>query len=366
MSHELITPLNSILGFSQLLQYDNEKEDKLLYAKSIIRSGKYLLNLINDTLDYNTINAGVLLISPEIVNAFAIIFEIFLDMQVLAQDNNITMELKCDQYKHINIFVDRQRYKQIIINLISNAIKYNKKSGNIEIIGRIKNNLFFIDVKDTGIGISIENFKKIGIPFERFGNKMSKIPGTGLGLSITKIITEIMNGIFEIKSIIGEGSIFSVGFNMSESTTINEQLTCHKQNEVNIDELCINRNYKGKICYIEDNEFNLLLMDKIINKYFINANYSFLQNGKDGFTVMYENTPDILLLDLNISDIDGIEILRSIKNTSKFANIKIIVISADISKNIEKKCLNLGANYYMPKPLIIPDFISLMNKIINN
>lgn len=358
VSHELRTPMNAILGFAQLLKYDDNKANAETYTRSIIRSGKYLLNLINDTLDYNKIQEGVLSVSLESVNVFKIIFEVFSDMQTLANDNDVTLWMDCEKHKHINIFVDKQRYKQILINLVSNGIKYNKKGGMVELKSEIKDGLFYMNICDTGHGISEENLQNIGTPFERFGMENSNIQGTGLGLSITKMICGMMNGKLKVKSTIGKGSVFSVGFTID---------TSKRQEELdNYDEcieISINDKFNGNILYAEDNEFNLMLMDSIINKNYPNANYKYIQDGYQAFNYIKQTLPDIVLLDINIPGMSGLEILKTMRNISQFDKCKIIMISADVTENIERKSLIMGANGYFSKPLDILLFVTELNKL---
>lgn len=359
VSHELRTPMNAILGFAQLLKYDDNRKNAVTYTRSIIRSGKFLLNLINDTLDYNKIHEGVLTVSLESVNVFKIIFEVFSDMQVIANESNITLWMNCEKHKNINIFVDKQRYKQILINLISNGIKYNKKGGMVEINSRIKDGLFFVDVCDTGIGISEENIQKIGTPFERFGMENSNIQGTGLGLSIAKLICNMMNGKFDIKSTDGKGSIFSIGFTV-DNNIVSPKFDEDEENQI----VTYNDKFDSSILYVEDNEFNLLLMDSIIKKNFPNAKYKYIQDGYQGYNYIKDNMPNIVLLDINIPGMTGLEILKTMRNNKIYDKCKIIMISADVMDNIEKKCINMGANCYLSKPLDIANFTMELDKLI--
>jgi len=267
--------------------------------------------------------------------------------------------MKCEKYKKVNIYVDQQRYKQILINLISNAIKYNKCGGQVQIQSRIENNMLIIDVVDTGIGISKENLEKIGIPFERLGKEASNIQGSGLGISIVKMLTTIMNGYFHIESEVGKGSVFSIGFTISNDLK-SENSPLNNKNE-QMDEIVVS-SFAGKIVYVEDNEFNLMLMDKVMKRYFPKAQYTFKQDGIEGLNIIRETMPDIALLDINLSSMNGLDILRTIRGSN--LNVKVMMISADVTENIEKKCLNLGADGYISKPLAIPVFAKKMNELI--
>lgn len=359
VSHELRTPMNAILGFAQLLLFDDDKSNTETYTKSILRSGRYLLGLINDTLDYNKIQEGVLSVSLECINPFNIIMEVYHDMQSLSNNNNVKLWTNCEKYKNVNIYADKQRYKQILINLISNAIKYNKKHGSVEITCSIERGFFYTHITDTGKGISKQDIEKLGTPFERFGLENSEIEGTGLGLSITKMLCELMSGYFKVKSELGKGSIFSVGFTISDKQPININNEEFESVQINV-----NTKFKGKILYVEDNEFNLILMNNIILKNFPNATYKYIQNGNTAYKYIETEKPEIIILDINIPGMNGIEILKTMRNMKKYDNCKIIMVSADITENIENKCFIIGANGYYSKPLNILKFVNGLNKLI--
>ena len=360
VSHELRTPLNSILGFSQLLLLSNSNiTKKEMYIKNIMKSGKFLLQLINDVLDLNRIDQGLLFLSPEPVNAYSTICDIYQDMLPIAQENDVTIFLNLNEVKNINIFVDNQRFKQICLNLISNAIKYNKPGGQIEIHGSRSNNLFTMSIVDTGIGIKEENIKKLTNPFERLDFEFSSIQGTGLGLNIVKTLCTMMNGTLDITSTFGKGSKFSVSFS---STDKEVESVCEDEMKNIINNKGLQ--FTGNIYYIEDNDFNLLLMKQIIEEYFPKCNYEFSQCGKNGYDHIIQHRPDILLLDINVPGMDGIEILKNIKKLHTIDNMKIVVISADIIQNIEQKTLKSGAHVYLSKPLDIPLFVDHINNLI--
>ena len=230
VSHELRTPLNAILGFSQLIKFDRESKNLDMYITSVIRSGKYLLSLINDTLDIHRLEDDVISFSLEPVNVYSLILEIFSDMQQLAIKNNISIFIKMNHFKGTNIYVDRTRYKQILVNLISNAIKYNKENGQIQLECHKVKDYLFIDVKDTGIGIKKEDINKLGKTFERLNQDSNIIEGTGLGLAIVKLLCNKMNGILNIDSTYGKGSVFSIGFICTDADEI--EITKNKYNDI--------------------------------------------------------------------------------------------------------------------------------------
>ena len=361
ISHELRTPLNAILGFSQLIEIEKDTKNLSSYIKTIIRAGKYLLGLINNILDINNITSTSK-IKCTSVNAYSEIDKICDDMKIMLKSSDVSLITNLKRYKRINIKVNKQKYKQIVINLITNAIKYNKSNGQIIIDGKIINDKFYIMIKDTGIGISQEHLGKICQPFERLGNEASSIEGTGLGLLIVKSLCEKMNGILEIDSVLGEGSVFSVGFDITDNSAKKNK----KLIKYDISKMKINYDYTGKIYYIEDNNFNLYLMGKIIKNNFPNCQYSYENNGLESLKYIEKNKPEIVILDLNIPEMQGIDVLKNIKKNTQLDNIHVIVVTANINEEISNKCYDFGCYAFMTKPYIVPELVKKLNDAISD
>lgn len=358
ISHELRTPLNSILGFSQLISYDKEKKNSELYSKSILRSGKHLLGLINDTLDYNKIQEGMLSVSPEVINPYELLVDIVEDMKNYALENDVKLYMNCDEHKDINIIADNQRYKQIIFNLVSNAIKYNKKNGSVEIKSKNENGMLIVEICDTGIGIENSDICKLWEPFDRLSNEATSIQGTGLGLTITKMLADMMNGVLDVKSEKGKGSVFSIGFISTTKTPVNiAKEYIHTKDD-------IFEEYTGKVIYIEDNTFNVVLMTNIMEFNFPKVQYEYSYDGHNAMKKICETDPDVILLDINLDGCNGIDILKNIRKNNKFSTKKVIMISADVTENIQKKCIQNGADAYLSKPIIIPAFLRTISPFL--
>jgi PAS domain S-box-containing protein len=219
MSHELRTPLNAILGFSQLLNMNPinmtpvQRNDVSLIGKA----GKHLLDLVNEVLDLSSIEKGRMEILQQRVNVDSVLEDVVLLLKSLADKRNIKIVKNFSEDPEQFVFVDIQRFKQVLINLISNAVKYNCENGTIT-IGRYKlpHGKIRIDIEDTGLGIPLESQSEIFEPFNRLGVNLSLIEGTGVGLSITKYLVELMGGTITLESALGEGSCFSVEFNEEE------------------------------------------------------------------------------------------------------------------------------------------------------
>lgn len=354
MSHELRTPLNIILGYAQLLQYTDNKIEINEYIKNIVNSSTFLTGLIRDTLDITRYDFGALTFSIETTNAHEIIMNIYNDMKILSDKNNLTLKID-NNNKYINILVDPLRFNQILNNLVSNAIKYNKKNGKVIIQTRVINSFLYIDIIDTGIGIPKEQFSKIGNMFERLGNNNNiEITGSGLGIAIVKMLTRHMGGFFEFTSEINVGSTFSVGFPIS-----NEEISIIKKtsSEIPILDLIFD------IIYIEDNKFNLKIMSHIVKIYMPKCKLHCCTNGYDGIKLIENIKPKLILLDINIPGMNGPNILNWIYKNLNKNDINVIIISAVSSNTIKNNCISEGVSAFFSKPLNISEFINVIQNL---
>jgi signal transduction histidine kinase/CheY-like chemotaxis protein len=367
MSHELRTPLNAVMGYTQLIKYDNKRVNVEKYAENILSSSNYLLSLINDTLDVSRFEKGTVQFSIEKVRIDYLFSGIINDMTHLANDSNIEISFNIQKYKKLCILTDSQRAKQILINLISNAIKYNKKNGQVNIEITVAEEILKIHVRDTGTGISEENILKIGNMFERFGKEGSNITGTGLGLSITKMLCELLNVSFNVNSIIDEGSTFIIGFPLiffdkNERDDNSEE----SSNDYLVEDTntCETLHDKISIYYIDDNEFNLFFMKSIIEQFIPNCSYGSSQDPIDGLKKIKSMKNDIIILDINMDKKNGLEILKEAKELNNFKYTKFMILTADSSENIKKMCKKTGSDDFMNKPVIIPVFLEKIKNLI--
>ena len=216
MSHELRTPMNAILGFSQLLQFNRDQNlnpDQLENANQIFNAGKHLLELINEVLDLAQIEAGKFQLSYENIPVHESVKELLYLIEPLAQKNNITFVNKISGQAYLFVFADKIKFKQVLLNLITNAIKYNKPEGSVTLTAQtLPDEMIRIIIVDTGIGIPEEALDTIFEPFHRLDPDFSAIEGTGIGLTIAKQLVEMMNGRLSVSSVPGEGTCFTIDF----------------------------------------------------------------------------------------------------------------------------------------------------------
>ncbi len=220
MSHELRTPLNAILGFSQLLEYDQREaltSTQKQKTQEILKAGNHLLELINDILDLARIESGKILLSLEKVNLREVMEESVLLIKPLAQDKGIKIDNQTSSYLDLCVFADRTRLKQVLLNLLSNATKYNQEEGSITLkLKMIEDGKVRVTVSDTGLGIEDSKLNSLFEPFNRLGADSTNVEGTGIGLSITKQLVEMMEGSIFVKSVPKKGSDFTIELPLKE------------------------------------------------------------------------------------------------------------------------------------------------------
>lgn len=364
MSHELRTPMNSILGFGQLLQMSDLTPVQEKGVQHILDSGKHLLNLINEVLDISRIESGRISISVEPVDVYEVVKEISEGLQFSADQKRIKLIWEPKSTIPIYVRADRQRLKQILINLTNNAIKYNNEGGQVIISVDAKQasadgyTPIRISIEDNGWGIEEKYIEKIFIPFERVGAEKSNVEGTGLGLAVVKQLTELMGGSVGVKSIHGKGSTFWIELQQSENYLESIQksavLKQHRGSEDNT----------GSILYIEDNQPNIELVEEIISTKRKGVHLNIHMTGLGVIEKIRETKPDIVLLDLNLPERHGKEILQEIKKDAGLQHIPVIIISADAMPNQISELKALGAAGYLTKPIEIKSFIDIIDTYI--
>jgi len=357
MSHELRTPLNSIIGFSQLaeLDKDNTTQQKT-YAQEINKAGKHLLSLINDVLDLTSIEIGRVKLNIEPVRFASIINECYHLINSLAVEKNIKLNFADFQCEY-RVQADYLRLKQIILNIISNAVKYTPESGSVEVSCNTTNNKMILRISDTGKGINKENLSHLFEPFNRLGMENSNIQGTGIGLVISKKLIGMMAGEIQVQSIIGKGSIFSIILPKS----VDERTYMVKEEAINIS----SDNTQSKhirIFYIEDNMANVTLMKNIIQLQ-EDWNFSYAETAEQGLEMIRQDHPDLVLMDINLPGMDGVEACRIIKNDAQLYDIPVIAVSADVIKSNIDNAMRAGFTDYISKPLDVEELLNSIRKL---
>ena len=253
---------------------------------------------------------------------------------------------------------DYLRLKQIILNVLSNAVKYTKLSGSIKLhCYDGKHDDIVIEVIDTGDGISHENMKNLFEPFNRLGKEKSSIEGTGIGLVISKKLVEMMGGEIQVESIVDKGSTFSIIL----PKTIEKNITDVIKTDL-VQNTSKPKNLNLNVFYIEDNPANLKLMENIINLQ-ESWNFSYAMTAEEGIELIKTNNPDLILMDINLPGMDGIEACHHIKSIKQLKHIPIIAVSAGAMKENIEKAMDAGFIDYITKPIDVKILIQKINKL---
>jgi len=358
MSHELRSPLNAILGFSQLMESDSppptasQKES----IGQILQAGWHLLKLIDEILDLAKVESGHVPLSQEPVSLAEVMLECQGMVEPQAQQRGIQMSFP---QSDIPFFVraDRTRVKQVLINLLSNAIKYNIKHGTVEVQcnenkpGRIR-----VSVRDSGEGLSPEKLLQLFQPFNRLGQESRGEEGTGIGLVVAKRLVELMGGTIGVESTVSVGCVFwfellSVAepqFSAGASAVTAAQQQVSRQSRLHT------------LLYVEDNPANLKLVEQIIVRHH-DIHLLTAVNGKSGIEIALTSQPDVILMDINLPGINGFEALRILRSDSMTAHIPVIALSANAMPLDIEKGLNAGFFRYLTKPIKVNEFVETVD-----
>ncbi len=361
MSHELRTPLNSILGFSQLL--DSDKVEPLSKAQSgsvkrILKAGAHLLDLIDEVLDLSKIESQEISVEISDIAVAPLISDVIQSIETLANKHQIRIIHQKEDEKYF-IQADRTRFRQVMLNLLTNAIKYNRKNGEVRIYcEKPADNRLRINIGDTGYGIANEKLAILFEPFTRLGMEGSGIEGTGIGLTITKKLVEMMGGSIGVESKIYEGTRFYIDFPLigkgkprPQSADVQEINRAYK------------RNIKTKVIYIEDNESNFELVQTILER-FSGITLFPARTGKEGLETIHKEKPDIILLDINLPDTSGYEVFRKLKSDDETKNVPVVAISANAMAEDIANGKRAGFAHYVTKPIDINRFVNIIDNLI--
>ena len=356
MSHELRTPLNAILGYTQLLQHDESLSPKQQDSvNEIDDAGELLLELVNQVLDLSAIEEGNLAISIENIGLREVLQECKALIQPLADRNQIHLDFITDVPGYVR--ADHTRLKQVILNLLTNAIKFNHANGMVNVRSHfVAENRVRVCVEDTGFGIAPNKLQNLFEPFTRLEPDSKKIEGTGIGLTIAKNLTEMMNGTLSVQSEIGQGSTFWIELEGSQAGIVPET-------RIHQADLFNPADHSGpkqttKILVVEDNPSNLKLISNQLRTLGYKADLA--SNGREGLNLFRSHEYALVLTDCNMPIMDGYELALEIRKED--TQIPIIALTADAFPEREKQCLAAGMNGRISKPVNLQNLRIMLEK----
>jgi PAS domain S-box-containing protein len=355
MSHELRSPLNAILGFAQLMESSvplptpSQKES----ITQILQAGWHLLKLINEVLDLAVVESGKVSLSPEPVLLAEVLSECQAMMEPQAQQRGISMTFP-ELDSALFVRADRTRLKQVVINLLSNAIKYNRKNGTVELAcsaagpERIR-----ISVKDTGAGLPQEKLVQLFQSFNRLGQEARSEEGTGIGLVVSKRLVELMGGVIGVESTVGVGSVFWIELLLTPAPVLMAPIS---ESANVLPRLVPASTRRRTLLYVEDNPANMKLVEKLMAQ---RADIRLLGavNGTLGVQLARDSQPEVILMDINLPGISGIEAMKILREDPATAHIPIVALSANAMPRDIEKGMEAGFFRYLTKPIRVTEFM---------
>ena len=355
MSHELRTPLTGILGLTEALQlkiYGDLNEKELSSIHHIEESGKHLLSLINDILDLSKIDAGKVVLDIKPVSILGVCQSSLQMVKQVSQKKHIKVDLKID-YSIESIQADERRLKQILVNLLNNAVKFTPEGGSIglEVTGDSINKRVMFIVSDTGIGIDPQDMERLFKPFVQLDATLARqYEGTGLGLSLVLKFVELHGGGVSVESEPGQGSRFIVVLPWSDP----EIVATPKKPTATLNQADVTKpSSKSLVLLVDDNELYLNILSDLL----VSRNYRVItgHNGEEGIRLTREQMPDVILMDIQMPVLNGIQAAQRIRSDEQISRIPIIALTALAMNGDREKCFQAGVNYYISKPVSIDE-----------
>jgi len=366
MSHEIRTPMNGVLGLLQLLQETELTELQEKYVATALGAGKSLLRIISDILDFSKIEAGKVECSTGPVSLRFLVASVVASFETMVDEDNVQLTTSIDPLIPENIVACESRLKQILFNLIGNALKFTS-SGTIELDvmlvprGDPSQLLLQFSVKDTGIGVSKNMQNHLFEPFsQEDGSFRRKYGGTGLGLSIVKNLVEMMGGKINLTSIRGEGT--TVCFTILTGT-ISPQEECEVELVEEEGEFEVNDHLAGKVLVVEDEQINAMVISAMLKS--LGFEVEHVTDGLKAIEVLKEKTFDCVFMDIQMPEMDGIETTREIRHSSANNNvgIPIIALTAHAMKGDREQCIDAGMNDYLSKPVEVESLTTVLKRL---
>jgi PAS domain S-box-containing protein len=361
MSHELRTPLNAVLGFAQLLLVDGEKvsaQTRTRRLEQIHSAGQHLLSLINDVLELSSLEGGELRVAALAVPLAPLVAETLPLVEKLARQRKVKLRTAALQGVAL---ADPTRLRQVLLNLLTNAVKYNREGGTVTVESEPGEHGVVLRVSDTGRGMSEVQVREVFEPFNRLGLEREGIEGTGIGLSIVKALVERMGGSVQVYSTPGQGSRFEVHLGACVPAVAPAPGAPMPQDAAT-PPATRTPGERARLLYIEDNPVNVLIVQELV-AHRPNLSIDIAPDGLSGVSQATHSPPDLILVDMQLPDIDGLEVLRRLRAQPETAGIPCISLSANAMPEDIERALQAGFADYWTKPLDFRLFMSSLDSL---
>lgn len=359
MSHELRTPMNAILGFSQLLELEAALPPRpLRFVGEIRHAGKHLLDLINEVLDLAQVESGRMSLSLEALSLADVVREVLTLMHPLADPLGVALEL--GDLGGLVVRADRTRLKQVLVNLVSNAVKYNRRGGRVWVgaLG-LEGQRLRIVVRDDGPGIAPDKLPLLFEPFNRLGAEQGPVEGTGIGLSISRRLVELMEGRIGVNTEVAHGSEFWVDLPRGSAPAAPAVAA-----EPDLaGEAGVPAGPLRMVLYVEDNPANMSLMDSLIGRH-PGLRMMAATSGRQGLALARAHRPDLILLDINLQDLDGHSVLAALRADDRTRGIPAVAVTANAMPSDRERALKAGFDDYVAKPIDLARFDVLLRRML--
>jgi signal transduction histidine kinase/ActR/RegA family two-component response regulator len=366
MSHELRTPLNAILGFAQLLETDEQPRlspDQLENVQEILAAGQHLLQLIDEVLDLARLESGHVALYPKAVDLVQVIERSVSLSMPLARSRGIALITECETHGKLWVRADEIRLKQVLLNLISNAIKFNRDDGHVTIDCACAQDKVRVEVLDTGPGLSREQCAILFRPFERLDADRAAIPGTGIGLAVAKEFIRLMEGKIGVDSKPGAGSAFWFELPVCEPEASGDKPTAGKP-QSRLQRHDHEQAGQRRLLYIEDNQANAELVTRLFARrpqFCIRC----AATPEEGLRIARREPPDLILLDLLLPGMSGYEVLDQLRERTATRQIPVVAVTAEAMPEARERGKQAGFAAYLTKPLNVERLLSVVDDILN-
>ncbi|HEX4678565.1 MAG TPA: ATP-binding protein [Gaiellaceae bacterium] len=355
MSHELRTPLAAIMGFAELIHRDEADVRRRSWSGYVLDGGRHLLAIVNELLEVSRIEAGKMMLATEPVDAQRAVDDVLDLVAPLGAERGVRLGRTPGTRIARRALADPMRLKQVLLNLVANAIKYNSEGGSVTIdVSETGLGMVSIAVTDTGAGIAPEKLEHLFTPFERLGAEHGSVPGSGLGLVVTKGLVEAMGGSISVTSTIGSGTTFTVELPLADAHGTVPAGGSPATRPATA----------GDVLYIDDTEENLRLIQGVLRELRPGLTLRTATNGLDGSALAEYQRPDVLLLDLNLPDLAGEEVLRRLRARARTGDVPVIILSADSTSRNINRLLEAGADAYLTKPVNVSQFLDVLDRLL--